>query len=197
MLKIIQGLCIGLCLVMTLSPLSSAAAQSLWADNGSWSMFADRKAHNVGDILTIVISERTTNTTTKSTSNEKSGNVNLGIGTGFLSFLNKATSASGSDSFEADGSSSSTNRTTGNITVTVMEIEPNGNMLVEGTQSIWHNRDEHKITLRGIVRQEDVTAQNTVPSTKVADATLHFDGKGPLNAKQRQGILTQIFNILF
>ena len=151
----------------------------------------------MGDILTIVISERTTNTTTKSTSNEKSGNVNLGIGTGFLSFLNKATSASGSDSFEADGSSSSTNRTTGNITVTVMEIEPNGNMLVEGTQSIWQNRDEHKITLRGIVRQEDVTAQNTVPSTKVADATLHFDGKGPLNAKQRQGILTQIFNILF
>jgi len=68
---------------------------------------------------------------------------------------------------------------------------------VEGTQSIWNNKNEHKITLRGIVRPEDITFKNTIPSSKVADATLKFDGKGPLNAKQRQGILTQIFNILF
>lgn len=174
-----------------------ADAQSLWSEYSSWSMFADRKAHDVGDILTIVISESTTNTTSKSTTNGKSGNVDLGVGVGLFNFLNKATSADYSDSFQANGTATSTNRTTGNITVTVMEIEPNGNMLVEGTQSIWHNKNEHKITLRGIVRQDDVTSSNTVPSTKVADATVHFDGKGPLNAKQRQGILTQIFNILF
>ena len=83
------------------------------------------------------------------------------------------------------------------MTVTVTEVQPNGNMVVEGTQSIWQNRNEHKITLRGIVRRDDVQYNNTVPSTKVADATVKFDGKGPLNAKQRQGILTQIFNILF
>ena len=173
-------------------------AASLWADSArGWSLFADRKAHDVGDILTIVISERTTNSTSKSTTNEKSGNVNLGVGTGFFDFLNKATGGSYSDDFEATGSSTSTNRSTGNITVTVMEIEPNGNMIVEGSQSIWQNKDEHKITLKGVVRPEDVTVNNTVPSTKVANATVHFDGKGPLNAKQRQGILTQIFNILF
>ena len=85
----------------------------------------------------------------------------------------------------------------GNIAVTVVEVQPNGNMVVEGTQSIWQNKDEHKITLRGIVRRDDVTYENTVLSTKVADATVRFDGKGPLNAKQRQGILTQILNILF
>ena len=85
----------------------------------------------------------------------------------------------------------------GKISVTVTEVQPNGNMVVEGTQSIWQNKDEHKITIRGVVRRDDVTSANTVPSTQVADATLRFDGKGPLNAKQRQGILTQIFNILF
>ena len=83
------------------------------------------------------------------------------------------------------------------MTVTVVDVQPNGNMTIEGTQSIWQNRDEHKITFRGVCRADDVTASNTIPSTKIADATVRFDGKGPLNAKPRQGILTQIFNFLF
>lgn len=171
-------------------------AKSLWVDNGTLSLYADKKARNVGDILTIVINEATTQTATKSRSNSKSGSVSVGSGTGIFDFI-KAFSASGSDSFEADGDATDTNRFIGQITVTVVEVLPNDNMIVEGTQSIWQNRDEHKITLRGVVRRDDVTMNNTVPSTKVADATLKFDGKGPLNAKQRQGIITQLFNFLF
>ena len=170
-------------------------AKSLWVDNGS-SWYSDRKARNVGDILTIVINESTTQTATKARTNSKSGSVSVGSGTGIFDFI-KAFSASGSDNWQADGSATDTSRFVGQITVTVVEVLPNDNMVVEGTQSIWQNRDEHKITLRGIVRRDDVTMANTVPSTKVADATLRFDGKGPLNAKQRQGILTQLFNFLF
>ena len=132
----------------------------------------------------------------KSSSNKKSGKTSLSAGVGIFDFL-KAASANGSDSFSAQGSKSDTNKVAGNVTVTVTQVMPNGNMVVEGTQSIWQNRDEHKITFRGVCRQDDVTANNTIPSTKIADATVRFDGKGPLNAKQRQGILTQIFNILF
>ena len=175
--------------------LSTGEARSLWRDN-NYSVFADKKARDVGDILTIVISESTTQTATKSRSNSKSGSVSLDAGVGIFRFL-KAASAGCSDSFEADGSASDTNRYTGRITVTVVEVLPNDNMIIEGTQSIWQNRDEHKITLRGIIRRDDVLMDNTVPSYKVADATIKFDGKGPLNAKQRQGILTQIFNFLF
>lgn len=174
---------------------ATVEAKSLWVDS-QWGMFADKKARDVGDILTIIIDESTTLNATKSRSNTKDANVNLGAGTGIFHFL-AAASANISDSFEADGSARDTNNFRGRITVTVVEVLPNDNMIVEGTQSIWQNRDEHKITLRGIVRRADVTAANTVPSTKVADATLKFDGKGPLNAKQRQGILTQIFNFLF
>lgn len=173
---------------------SPAEAKSLWSEHGS--MFADKKARNVGDILTIVINESTTQRSSKSTTNEKSGSVSVGAGTGIFSFL-KAAAASGDDSFEASGTANDTSRFIGQLTVTVVEILPNENMVVEGTQSIWQNRNEHKITLRGIIRRDDVSMNNTVPSTRVADATLRFDGKGPLNAKQRQGILTQIFNILF
>ena len=175
---------------------STVEAKSLWVDGSSMSLYSDKKARNVGDILTIVINESTTQTATKARTNSKSGSLNVNAGTGIFDFI-KAFSASGSDSFQADGSATDTNRYIGQITVTVVEVLPNDNMIVEGTQSIWQNRDEHKITLRGVVRRDDVTMNNTVPSTRVADATLKFDGKGPLNAKQRQGILTQIFNFLF
>ena len=175
---------------------SGVEAKSLWVDNGTLSLYADKKARNVGDILTIVINESTTQTASKSRNNSKSGSVNVGTGTGIFDFI-KAFSASGSDSFQADGSATDTSRFNGQITVTIVEVLPNDNMIVEGTQSIWQNRDEHKITLRGVIRRDDVTMNNTVPSTKVADASIRFDGKGPLNAKQRQGIITQLFNFLF
>lgn len=182
--------------VMLLAP--GAEAKSLWVENGTTErgFLADRKAHGVGDIVTIVISESTTLTTAKNSANSKSGSTSLQAGVGIFDFL-KAASASGSDSFSAKGSASATNKALANVTVTVTEVFPNGNMVLEGTQSIWQNRDEHKITFRGICRQDDISAVNTIPSTKIADATVRFDGKGPLNAKQRQGILTQIFNILF
>ena len=179
-----------------------ASAQSLWANGDGHNgvdYFSDTKARNVGDILTIIISETATTSATRSGSNSKSGSVNMQAGIGVFDFLNSIfpASISGSDNWKADGAASSTNRANGRVSVTVVDVEPNGNMIVEGTQSIWQNKNEHKITLRGVVRRDDVTAANTVSSAQVADATIRFDGKGPLNAKQRQGILTQIFNILF
>lgn len=177
----------------------TAAAESLWKNTNGYAtkaVFADHRASGVGDIVTIVISESTTTSATRNSANEKSGSVKLGGGIGIFDFL-QAASASGSDKFAAKGSASATNRVAGNVTVTISEITPSGNFVLEGTQSIWQNRNEHKITFRGVCRPEDISASNTVLSTRVADATVRFDGKGPLNAKQRQGILTQIFNILF
>ena len=186
-------------LVCTVSLAPAASAESLWKNPNGYptkSAFADHRATSVGDIVTIVISENTTTSASRNNSNEKSGSVNIGAGIGIFDFL-KAASASGSDKFTAKGSASSTNRAAGNVTVTVVEITPGGNFILEGTQSIWQNRNEHKITFRGVCRPEDISSSNTILSTRVADATVRFDGKGPLNAKQRQGILTQIFNILF
>ena len=188
--------------VMVLATAFPVSAKSLWSNGDGHTenlYFSDNKARNVGDILTIIISETATTSATRSSANSKSGNVNMQAGVGVFDFLNSIfpASISGSDNFKADGSSASTNRANGRVSVTVVEVEPNGNMIVEGTQSIWQNKNEHKITLRGVVRRDDVTYANTVSSAQVADATIRFDGKGPLNSKQRQGILTQIFNILF
>ena len=195
--KWLAGMLAAALCAMSLAPVASA--ESLWKNPSGYptrNVFADHRASGVGDIVTIVISESTVTTASRNNSNEKSGSVNLGAGIGIFDFL-KAASASGSDKFTAKGAASSTNRVAGNVTVTIVEVTPGGNFILEGTQSIWQNRNEHKITFRGMCRPEDISSSNTVLSTRVADATVRFDGKGPLNAKQRQGILTQIFNILF
>jgi flagellar L-ring protein precursor FlgH len=180
-----------------MSIVPSANATSLWSeDNASMGLFADRKARAVGDSLTIVINESSSASRTATGSNSKSGSNTLSAGTGIFDFL-AAASAKGSDSFKSDGSLSNKNNVSGKITVQVVEVKPNGNMVISGTQTIVQNTDTHKITLTGVVRKDDITVDNTVTSSQVADAQLRFDGKGPLNSKQRQGILTQIFNILF
>ena len=195
--KWLAGMLAAVLCTASLAPVVSA--ESLWNNpNGqpARSPFADHRATGIGDIVTIVISETTTTSATRSSANEKSGSVSLGTGIGIFDFL-QAASASGSDKFSAKGSVSSSNRVAGNVTVTVVDVTPNGNFILEGTQSIWQNKNEHKIVFRGTCRPEDISSSNTILSTRVADATVRFDGKGPLNAKQRQGILTQIFNILF
>ena len=195
--KWLAGMLAAVLCTASLAPVVSA--ESLWNNpNGqpARSPFADHRATGIGDIVTIVISETTTTSATRSSANEKSCSVSLGTGIGIFDFL-QAASASGSDKFSAKGSASSSNRVAGNVTVTVVDVTPNGNFILEGTQSIWQNKNEHKIVFRGTCRPEDISSSNTILSTRVADATVRFDGKGPLNAKQRQGILTQIFNILF
>ena len=195
--KWLAGMLAAVVCTASLAPVVSA--ESLWNNpNGhpTKNLFADHRATGIGDIVTIVISETTTTSATRSSANEKSGSVSLGTGIGIFDFL-QAASASGSDKFSAKGSMSASNRVAGNVTVTVVDVLPNGNFILEGTQSIWQNKNEHKIVFRGTCRPEDISSTNTILSTRVADATVRFDGKGPLNAKQRQGILTQIFNILF
>ena len=174
---------------------ATAGAVSLWSED-SRNIFSDRKASQVGDIVTVIISETASMTSTKDSSNSKSGKQNLDAGLGIFDFL-AAASAGQDDSFSAKGSATNSNTARGTITVTVTDVAPNGNLIVEGTQSIWNNKNEHKITLQGIIRPDDITYRNTIPSNKVAEATVKFDGKGPLNSKQRQGIITQIFNFLF
>ena len=129
MKKLLMIIFVAAFLIPTLM-FSTAEAKSLWRDGG-WNIYSDRKAHGVGDILTIIINESTTQTASKSRSNSKSGNVNLNAGTGIFHFL-AAASASGSDSFSAEGSATDTNQYLGQVTVTVVEILPNGNFLIEG-----------------------------------------------------------------
>ena len=185
-------------LVSALALLPSlCSAESLWGANRKGSIFQDIKARNVGDVLTIVISESSSATRGSSSKNSKSAEIGVGVGTGsFLDWIT-AHNANMSDSFNAAGNISNTNRFTANVTVQVVGVQPNGNLLVSGTQSIKQNKDIQTITITGEVRPLDITGNNTVLSTYVANAKIVVGGKGPLMRKQRQGIISQVLNFLF
>lgn len=187
--------CLGLVLLgQSAMPVT---AQSLWSDSGAASnMFADHKAHAVGDSITILISETSTSSRTGSSSNKKSGSTDVTAGTGLLTFIDSA-SASGTDSFSSSGSISNTNKVSASMTAQVVEVKPNGTLVISGSQKIKQNTEEQTITITGTVRPEDITANNTISSTYIANADIQITGKGPISNKQKQGIITQLFNFLF
>ncbi len=172
-------------------------AESLWVDNSpAANLFTDHRAHAVGDIVTIIISEASSASRSGNTTNSKSASTNVDAGSGLFTFINPV-SANSDDSFTAKGAISNTNTVSGRLTVKIIEVKPNGQMVVQGTQSIKQNSDTQKITITGIIRPEDVASDNTILSSKVADAQLKIEGKGPISRKQRQGILTQVFDLVF
>ena len=194
--KVVFSLVLGfLCLL--LSQMPSASAMSLWSDaEASTSMYSDRKARAVGDTITIIISENSSANRVGKTDNSKSSAVNMNAGVGIFHGLSVA-SAGSSDSFQAKGSIANTNNVNARITAQVLAVKPNGNLMISGTQIIKQNGEEQKITVSGIVRVEDITTNNTVQSSFIGDAVIKVDGKGPIARKQRQGILSQVFNFLF
>jgi flagellar L-ring protein precursor FlgH len=173
---------------------SPVQAESLWNDQSN--LFADHRARAVGDILTIVINEVSTAYRSGNASNSKSASASANAGTGIFHGIAAASTGS-SDSFAAKGSLSNTNSVTATMTAQVTEVKPNGDLVITGMQSIKQNNEEQKITVQGVVRQDDIAADNTVLSSYIANAQIFLNGKGPIAGKQRQGILTQLFNFLF
>ena len=172
-------------------------AASLWSDAANTSvLFGDQRARAVGDILTVVVSESSTAIRSGSSTNTKAASNSTEQGTGLLGFF-PSSSVGQDDSFKSSGSINNTNKVTARLTVKVVDIKPNGNLVISGTQTIRQNGEEQRIVLSGQVRPTDIQYDNTVASTSVADAKIMVTGSGPLVNKQRQGILTQIWNWFF
>lgn len=184
-----------LCVLLPVTP--SASAMSLWSDAGTTvNMYGDRKAHAVGDTITVIISETSSANRVGKAANTKSSNTSMSAGTGIFRGIASA-SADNTDSFSADGSIKNTNSVTARMTAQVIEVKENGSLMISGTQSIQQNGEEQKITVSGIVRSEDITTDNTVLSSSIGDAKIRVDGNGPIAKKQRQGIISQLLNFLF
>ncbi|HFD39384.1 MAG TPA: flagellar basal body L-ring protein FlgH [Anaerolineae bacterium] len=173
------------------------------------SLFEDIRARRVGDILTIVLSERTnatkeaTTNTARDTSVEIANPTLLGTRPSFnlirpfaasLPGASLETSISGANSFAGKGDASQSNSLTGNVTVTVAEVLPNGNLVVRGQKRLTINNGDEYVQIQGIVRPTDINPDNTILSTKVADAKISYVGEGTLADANRQGWLAQFFN---
>ncbi|MCL6476216.1 MAG: flagellar basal body L-ring protein FlgH [Firmicutes bacterium] len=173
-----------------------ALADSLWKD-GNRSLYADRKAVKEGDVLTVLIYESTTASSRADTKTSKSDSSSTKPGVGPLLSMLPEWSVSGKTGSQASGSTTRSGTLVGKISVVVKEVLPNGNLKVEGTRTVGVNGEKEKIVLTGIVRPEDVSAENTVASTAIAQAEIHYEGKGPVGNKQREGLLTKLLKWLF
>lgn len=173
-----------------------ALADSLWKD-GNRSLYADRKAIKEGDVLTVLIYESTTASSRADTKTSKSDSASTKPGVGPLLSLLPEWSVSGKTGSQASGSTTRSGTLVGKISVVVKEVLPSGNLKVEGTRTVGVNGEKEKIVLTGIVRPEDVSAENTVASTAIAEAEIHYEGKGPVGSKQREGLLTKLLKWLF
>jgi flagellar L-ring protein precursor FlgH len=157
------------------------------------------RATSVGDIITIVLVERTQATKSNSADTARNGSVGLTPPTtGILSKLFNASdvSAGGQNTFTGKGAATQSNALTGEITVTIAATYPNGTMLVKGEKALTLNRGDEFIQLSGLVRQADIGPDNRIASTRVADAKIIYKGKGEIANASRQGWLQRFFSAI-
>ena len=158
-------------------------------------LFADPRAHRVGDILTIVLAENMQAVKKATTSTSKSDKTSFGAPTFLGRTINGAAMATDGDrSFDGTGSSSQSNQLTGNITVTVVKRLPNGVLMVRGEKLLTINQGQELIRIAGLVRPQDIGQDNSVLSTRVADARISYTGRGTLADANTQGWLSRFFN---
>ena len=163
-------------------------------------LFADLKAHRVGDVLTIVLAETTSaskSAITKTTKTTSVANTNPTLfgKTGGLKILN--TTLNGADGFDGEGTSTQSNSLAGSLTVTVMDVQANGNLVVQGDKTLKLNQGDEFVHVSGIVRRNDIAADNTVTSDKVADAHISYSGRGVIASANSMGWLARFFNSVF
>ncbi len=160
-------------------------------------LFEDRRARNIGDLLTIQIQERTTAKQSSNSALDRTGKVEGKIGG--LPFLSSGTlgrlgiSGSSSNTFEGKGETGSDHTFTGTITVTVTEVLPNGNLVVSGDKQIGVNQNVDVLRFSGVVNPATILAGNTVSSAQVADARLQSRGRGDVDRAQTTGWLARFF----
>lgn len=160
-------------------------------------LFEDRRARFVGDTLIINIQEKvqaskkSENKTTRSS--EVDVSVPTVVGLPFKGVQGTTLAASGTNNFNGKGENTSSNDFTGTLTVTVIEVYPNGNLLVSGEKQIGLKEGEEFVRFSGVVNPNTITASNTVASTQVADARIEYKANGFLESAQVMGWLGRFF----
>lgn len=177
-------------------------AASLWLNgNDLYSSHGAARNYQPGDIITIKISETTsaqskaTTKTEKETTTEATAQPRIPI---FKRVMNKIVGQQKiKNEFDGEGTTTRSSGLEGTITATVLEILPNGNLLIEGSRAIVVNKENQIMRVRGVARPKDIDDKNSIDSKLLADAQIKFDGKGSVARANRQGIMTRLFDSIF
>lgn len=176
-----------------LSPLP-VGAESLWVDGSS--LVSDPRPSKVGDIVTVVVAEKTSAKDEAETDLSKESSGSVADGVGILDFIRKL-GFSSTSSMNGDGSTERSHNLSTTITCLVTEVLPGGNLRLEGHRDLFVQTETLTLHLTGIVRPKDVSYQNTVASDKLAEVSVTVDGIGSINELQQPGFLTQLLNAIF
>lgn len=160
-------------------------------------LFEDNKARMVGDTLTISISEKTSAGKTSATSASKSGNAAFAAPTVFgaksSSTAQASLSLTSSNKLDEKGAESASNNFTGTIAVTVIDVYPNGNLLVSGEKQIAFDKGAEFVRFSGVVNPQTIAAGNLVSSAQVADARFEYRSSVRVDRTEMNSILTRFF----
>ena len=172
-------------------------AESLYNEAKFDSLTTVRRATSPGDTLTVLIYENASASATADASTEKTGGVGISLGTTHNS-RSDTVGAKGAlnEDFSGKGRIQRSGRLVAQLTVTVREVHPNGDLAVAGQQLIEVNGEKQQIVLRGRVRPLDIGEGNAVVSTRLADAQITFVGDGILAEKQRPGLVSRFLSWL-
>ncbi len=163
------------------------------------SLYSDAKARRVGDIITVNLQENTS--ASKKAKNEYENDTSNTVNpiTGFGGLPLKIGSQpiqfglSANNAYSGDSKADQSNSLNGSISVNVLRVYPNGNLLIRGEKWIDLNTGSEYIRLTGIIRQEDIGSDNTIVSTKVANARIEYSGTGAFHKGQQPGWLSKFF----
>ena len=195
-----------LCLVFILCMGASGNAESLYDPKGV-NIITDLKARAIGDIVFIVVEERTTTTSEANTGGSKQVDIKGGLQVkGFfedlLGFPNvieplESMKINPNEAFKSSGQTSNKGTFTTRIAATVIDVLPNGNFVIEGKRAITINADTETMKIVGTVRPTDIAPDNTIKSQLIADTEMSYTGRGQLAQRQKSGLFTKLFNFLF
>ncbi len=180
-----------------------ATSGAIYQDGIDVRLFEDLRAHRVGDIITIRLNENTTASKSSSTATSKSGDADIAtpniLGQDVSRDGNPILSAalSSETEFSGEGSSAQSNSLDGDITVTVIQRLPNGNLMIRGEKWVTLNQGDEFIRLSGIIRPADIAPDNSVASSRVADARITYSSKGVLAAANKMGWLQRFLQSMW
>jgi len=164
-------------------------------------LFEDRRARFIGDTITINITESTTASAKSNSKLDKSNTSKAGIsamaGLPGQSFLGMNLNATSSNAFNGKGEAANNNVFTGSITATVIDVMPNGNLLVSGEKQLAIGHEQEFVRISGVVNPSFVDFSNSIDSSKVADARIEYKSAGQISEGQLMGWLARFFlNVL-
>jgi len=191
--------------VLPRTPLPAAQNNGAIYQSGfETNLYDDRKAHRVGDIITITLNERTQASKNASSSISKESGADIGLGSlfgGVPSVTNPITGSKmqlgaeyeASRDASGSGQAGQSNSLSGSITVTVSEVLPNGILAVRGEKWMTLNTGDELVRIAGLVRADDIGTDNTVSSTRIADARITYSGTGAFADASQPGWLNRFF----